>query len=242
MYFSDIHSHILYGTDDGPKTREEMFKTVDLAYKNGIRLICATPHFHPGYFGDNRESTARSYAVLTEYCDSKYPDIELFLGNELFYLPESIGWLKNGVCLPMGNSRTVLVEFDVNSSEDYIAEAVDRILNVGYLPIIAHAERYRKLSMGRIWAIKQNGALVQANAGVFNAGVLLLGEKRRLNMMLDDNLIDFVSSDTHGTTKRVPDIQSAYDYILKKCGREIADKLCYKNAKRLLSLKGLEEG
>lgn len=242
MYFSDIHSHILYGTDDGPKTREEMFKTVDLAYKNGIRLICATPHFHPGFFGDNRESTAHAYAVLSEYCSSKYPDIELFLGNELFYMPESIGWIKNGVCNPMGDSRTVLVEFDVDSSEDYIAEAVDRILNAGYLPIIAHAERYRKLSCGRLWAIKQNGALVQVNAGAFDAHPLMFGIKRRLKQMLADNLVDFVSSDAHGSTKRVPNVKFAYDYLASKHGKEIADKLCCKNAKKLLSLKGSEEG
>ncbi len=242
MYFSDIHSHILFGTDDGPKSCEVMYKTVDLAYKNGIRLICATPHFHPGYFGDNRDKTMHAFALLNEYCEKRYPDIELYLGNELYYMPESVSWLKNNICKPLGDTRAVLVEFDVDAKEDHIAEGVDRILNAGFVPIIAHAERYGKLGIGRLWALKQNGALVQVNAEAFDMHPLMFGIKARLKRMLSDDLIDFVASDAHGITRRTPQIASAYEYLLHKYGSNVADKLCYKNAKNLLSNRGSEEG
>ena len=55
MYFSDIHTHVLHATDDGAKKREDMYEMIDAAYKSGTRLICATPHFAPDFFGDNRE-------------------------------------------------------------------------------------------------------------------------------------------------------------------------------------------
>ena len=241
MYFSDIHSHILYGTDDGPKNREEMFKTVDLAYENGIRLICATPHFHPGFFGDNREKASRAFDDLAEYCKNKYPDLELYIGNELYYMHEAIAWLKNGICKPMGETRSVLVEFDVESSENFIAEGVDRILNAGFVPIIAHAERYEKLGFGRIWAMKQNGAMVQVNASSFVTNLFDFGTKKRIKQMLSEDMIDFVSSDAHGFSRRPPEIEGAYKYLQKKYGSVLADRLCYENAKKLLLNKGSEE-
>lgn len=234
MPFSDIHSHILYGTDDGPKTREDMFKMVDTAYRNGIRLICATPHFHPGFFGDNRNSTEHAFDVLAEYCNDKYPDVQLFLGNELYYMNESVSWLRSGVCRTMGKTRHVLVEFDVMSSEDAIAEAVDRLLNAGFVPIIAHAERYSRLSLGRLWALRQNGALVQVNAQSFKNHPLMLGLKKRLKMMLSEEFVDFVSTDAHGLVRRVPDMNYAYEYLINKYGKETAKNLCYTNAMQLL--------
>ena len=53
MDFSDLHIHILCGVDDGAKTEADMYAMADAAYSGGTRIICATPHFHPGYFGDN---------------------------------------------------------------------------------------------------------------------------------------------------------------------------------------------
>ena len=242
MSFSDIHMHILYGTDDGPKTREAMFEMVDTAYKNGIRLICATPHFHPVIFGDNRESAVHAFEVLTQYCKEQYTDLSLFLGNELFYVNEAVSWLKNGICRPAGNTRHVLVEFSVTASEDTIAENVDRLLNMGYVPIIAHAERYRKLSAGRLWVIRQNGALVQMNASSLCFKPTMFCQNNRVKNMLNKGLVDFISTDAHGVTRRPPEMKEAYDYLLKKYGKEYADNLCRDNAIKLLCHdKNLEE-
>lgn len=241
MFFSDIHMHILYGTDDGPKTPEEMFKMADIAYKNGTRLICATPHFCPGNFGDNRERSEQAFKVLKEYCKEKYPDLKLYLGNEFYYLLEGLSWLKSGVCHTMGNTRYALVEFDVNASENEIAEGIDRILNSGFVPIIAHAERYRKLSFKRLWAIRQNGALVQVNAQSFKTDFFTLGVKARLKVMLFENGVDFVSSDAHGLVHRVPDMTYAYNYLVEKYGDEYAERLCHGNAENLIFADMSEE-
>ena len=230
MPFSDIHTHILYKTDDGAKTREEMFELVGKAYEHGTRLLCATPHFHPGYFGDNREEMQYAFAVLSEYCKEKYPDLTLVLGNELFYTHDSISWMKNNLCIPMGNTRYVLTEFSVDDSEDYIAEGILRLLNIGYIPIIAHAERYRKLSMGRLWALRQNGVLVQVNSQSLDFSPVRFMLKKRSVQLLDEKLVDFISSDAHDVSKRPPLMQNAYDCLLKKYGNEYAEQLCYSNA------------
>lgn len=87
MFFTGIHIHALYGVDDGAKTEEEMQAIVDASYADGIRALCVTPHFHPGYFGDNGNQVEATYQRLKAYIQQKYPDMELYQGNELQIQP-----------------------------------------------------------------------------------------------------------------------------------------------------------
>ena len=61
MQFSDIHIHVLYNCDDGAKSMEDMYKMIDAAYVDGTRYICLTPHYNPGYFGENSEKSKASF-------------------------------------------------------------------------------------------------------------------------------------------------------------------------------------
>ena len=85
MNYADIHMHALFGVDDGPATEKEMFQIMDAAYEDGARLICLTPHFHPGYFGDNRSKTESAFRILLDYEHTAHPDLKLYLANELRY-------------------------------------------------------------------------------------------------------------------------------------------------------------
>jgi len=40
----DIHSHILYGLDDGAKTLEESIEMFQIGFNDGLRIIVAPPH------------------------------------------------------------------------------------------------------------------------------------------------------------------------------------------------------
>ena len=48
MEYTDIHSHILPGVDDGATDMEETLAMLKEAYEQGIRTIFATPHYIPG--------------------------------------------------------------------------------------------------------------------------------------------------------------------------------------------------
>ena len=43
--FTDIHTHILPGVDDGAPTVAEALKLVKMAWENGTRTIFLTPHY-----------------------------------------------------------------------------------------------------------------------------------------------------------------------------------------------------
>lgn len=232
MVFSDIHSHILYQTDDGPKTKEEMFALLDQAYKDGIRHLCLTSHFHPGFYGNNTARKEEAFQTLFAYTSKKYPDLSLYQGNELYYSPDCVSWLHQGLCQTLNNSRYVLVDFSHQVSYREIADGLKSLLSAGYIPILAHAERYR-LKAKQIISLKQLGVLIQLNAQA------ILGEngflkKHKTKKILSEHLADFVATDTHDITYRSPKMEKCYHYVAKHYGSSYADFIFHEHALELL--------
>ena len=46
----DIHSHLIFGVDDGASSIDESLRMVEEAEKLGIKVIVATPHFQEDLF------------------------------------------------------------------------------------------------------------------------------------------------------------------------------------------------
>ena len=51
----DIHCHLLYGVDDGPKEIEESVKMLKSASEQGVTDIVLTPHYRRGMFKFDKE-------------------------------------------------------------------------------------------------------------------------------------------------------------------------------------------
>lgn len=233
MPFTDIHIHALFGVDDGAKTEKEMYAIVDASYADGIRTICLTPHFHPGYFGDNRAASDRAFEQLRSYCREQYADLELFLGNELRYSKDCISWLEHGACRTIHDSRYVLVDFQATEEASDITRGAERLLNTGYIPILAHVERYRNLDMQTIRKLRIYGILIQMDAqSVFRA--FGFGPQHRCKKMLSEQLVDIVASDAHNLTSRPPILSDCYSYIARHYGTEYANAICMRNANSIL--------
>ena len=235
MNFSDIHIHALFGSDDGARSAIDMKNIIDAAYNDGARYICLTPHFHPGYYGENREKSAAAFSELSEYVGSTYDDLNIAIGNELYYTRGSEQWLRDGACRTLNKTNYVLVDFPLNEEKRTIDDAINRLLNAGYHPILAHVERYRNLfsDISFLFACKQRGALIQIDSmSLF--GAFGFKTKRFVSKILANRLADFVSSDAHDTVKRPPKINCAYERIVKKYGKEYADKICFENAKQMI--------
>ncbi len=232
MVFADIHNHLLYGADDGAEDYAEMIKMADIAYEEGIRFLCATPHFCPTEFGNNSEISKTAFSELEKYCSEKYPDLKLILGNEAFYMEETLSWIKSGLCRTIGTTRYILVEFNMNEAERKIFENIYAIMTAGYVPILAHAERYSKVSMNLLRKFHEDGVLIQVNSDSFFCGLSFF-RKIRLKMLLMEKIVDFVSTDAHSSQDRAPRMKKCYEHIVEKYGEEYANNICCKNAVNL---------
>lgn len=234
MYFADIHIHALCKVDDGAKSEEEMLAMVEAAYTDGARYLLLTPHCHPGYFGENRDRIDKSFSLLQAMVPERFPDLHLALGNELRYHNGCEEWLRKGLCRTLNNGRYVLVDFTSDEDSKYIVEALERLLNSGYVPILAHAERYHRLNrnLRTIRSLREKGVLIQVDARAPLGGYGICVRRRSI-AILREGLADFVASDAHDCKSEPPGISDCYTYIKKRWGEEYAEHLCLAHAKRL---------
>lgn len=228
--FFDFHCHILYGVDDGPASPSGMFEMVKSAYFCGIRKIIVTPHCNPQLFGFSPERLNEAYAELTEYCKSKFPDLEIYKGAELFAYTRFPGPISENLPVFIADGKKVLTEFLPDSDFRFVSELVTTLISAGITPVIAHIERYRLLSKNNVIALKKLGAVITLNASFFcKTGFFRRAKFLRL---INDGIIDMVASDAH----RPEDYgiySDCYDFLVKKSGRQKADQLFYMNAARL---------
>lgn len=232
MDFVDIHNHSLYGIDDGPKSQAEMQRMLDDAYAGGTRVICFTPHLHPGMFPTDDSSREAAFLAAKEYANSKYPEMELFLAGELRYSRNCMNWFCESRFGCMG-LKSVLVDFSADETEKRILQGIHDLLRHGYLPILAHAERYKNLPLAQIEALRRNDVLIQTDTKSFFGG-FGFKTKLRAKHMLKKDLIDIISSDAHDCSRRPADMRECYQYIKEKKGAAYAQALCASNARRLL--------
>ena len=63
----DIHTHILFGVDDGSKNLEMSLKMARIAYESGVDTIIATPHCMPGIYNNYAsEKLEHRFQILKE--------------------------------------------------------------------------------------------------------------------------------------------------------------------------------
>lgn len=237
---TDIHIHLLSGVDDGAKDENRMYEMLDAAYADGTRVICATPHFHPGFWGDNKEASSKSFDKLKSYAE-KYDDLQLYIGNEIRYSPNCLEWIENGMCRALNNTRYVLIDFLEDDKADYIVSSTLKVLNTGYVPILAHAERYEEFhgDFREIIQLKQCGVVIQIDAQS-PLGGWGRGSKKRSRKIIGNHLADIVASDAHNVSSRPPQMSNCYNYVVKNCGEWYANEIFWKFPKMILEDKVFE--
>lgn len=228
----DIHCHILPGVDDGSKGLEESKWMLRKEYSDGVRRIIVTPHFRYKMFEPPMQAVQKQFLRLQEAAREVGDDLKLYLGCELHASMDMVSCLKKGERLTMAGSRYVLVEFGNNDEKSYIRERVQKLKLNGYLPIVAHVERYRaaKGNMDFIEELKEQGALIQVNADSIS-GKDGLPMKWFTKKLMKQDLIDFIGSDGHGQKSRIPDMGKCCTQVIKTMGEGYARKIFVDNPK-----------
>ena len=235
MSFADIHNHMLYGVDDGAKTLEETRALIDAAYADGVRHLCFTPHYHPAYFGEHQEEIAAGFRAAEAYAASSYPDLRLYLGNELRYERSCLEWLEQKRCRTLNGTRYLLVDFLYPEPAEAIMEAMLRVMNGGYIPVLAHVERYESLhrDLREVERMKSRGVVLQVDAQS-PLGGLGLGAKHRSRRLLASGMIDLVASDAHNLNRRPPQLRPCFEFISRRYGEDYAIQLFWETPLRIL--------
>ena len=234
--YTDIHCHVLFGVDDGAQSMDESVRMLRQMYDEGIREAILTPHYHRGHAQADVAKIHKRFDELCEYAayDEKAGAIRLHLGCELYYYPSATEWLDEGSVLSMAGSRYVLLEFGFTMDKRLINEGVSNVVRAGYIPILAHVERYEglKFKVSNVRELVDMGALIQINSE--SVGFALRGRKSFTAKLLREGIVHFVATDAHDTMGRAPRLAKAAGYIAKHYGEDYCRKLFYENAAEII--------
>ncbi len=227
----DIHTHILPFVDDGSQSVNNSIEIMKVCYLKGVREFIFTPHYRKDEYEPDVQTLLKTYSEFTKEVERNFEDVKTYLGEEVFCDGKIYDLLKSGKVLTINNTKAVLLEFNYTAPTD-IADYVYNIKSLGYLPIVAHVERYEYLNdESDFYEIKQSGALIQVNASSI-VGKLCKPYRKKVIKLLKNNLVDFISSDVHEDREVV--IDKAYEFISKKFSKSVADDLFENNAKKYL--------
>lgn len=240
--FIDIHCHILPHVDDGSKNMQMSIEMLEIAYREGIREIVATPHYHPGRPKIKHARIMEQYEKFKKEVIRRHPDMTLHLGREVYYTSDILKEIEQGSPLSMVGSHYILVEYSPSTEYSYIRASIYNLLQAGLLPIIAHVERYKHLAETNdyVHELKKMGAFIQINSASV-MGKTGIREKIYVRKLLKMKYVDFISTDAHSVGTRAPYMRKCSMYVAKKYGQDYADKLLKDNPKIVIEGIKLEE-
>lgn len=234
--YTDIHTHILPGIDDGSKDWEMTENMLKAAVIQGVETIIATPHNYPGRTPQDSDKIRRLCEETQKIGQKILPSLRVLTGNEILYRPEVTKELASGHALTLADSSYVLIEFLPHESFRVVLEGMNELLENGYYPVLAHVERVKDVfdSEENISRLLRMGCCLQSNCGSL-MGNLFDRRSARLRKMITKRQIHFLGSDCHNTQSRPPVYDDCIRSLKKKISQDILDQLLYTNPKQLQS-------
>lgn len=224
--FIDIHSHFLYGIDDGAASKEIMENMLDAAWTDGVREMIATPHIMPGLQQMRLDLIQERMNEARHYCLQKKYNILLNSGAEILFSPMMELFIQEHPLPTLSESSYILLEFLPNVSYETIASAIEMLSRSGYQVILAHVERYGALfHRNNAYRLKDRyGIAYQLNCSTVIDGVGLW-RNRKVRRWLQEGMIDRIASDCHDDRIRQIRMNEAYEKMCCCYGNVLADKM-----------------
>lgn len=191
--FTDWHSHILPGVDDGVREMEDSLAILRRYEEVGIKRVWLTPHIMEDYPNTPDSLRARFKELQEAY---KGPvELRLAAENMLDSLFEER--LAAGDFLPIGEEgKHLLVETSYMNPPYGFKDMLQRTMAAGYFIVLAHPERYRYMDENDYRELKSMGVLFQTNFASLVGGY---GEsaRKKAEWLLKEGMIDVTGSDLH---------------------------------------------
>lgn len=234
--FKDIHSHVLPCIDDGAESMKSSLEILKKMKKSGTKDLFLTPHYcQRRGFRPDKERILSVFESLKKACEKEGIDINFHTGCEIEYSADVPELLKADKLLTLANSKYVLIEFAPYTNSRDMIDAVNTIVQLGLIPIIAHIERYPAIrgNTEDLLYLKKIGAKIQVN--LENLAKKPLFADRFLKSIISLEIIDFVAGDVHFNSYTSSDIKKCAVLAQKYASNEYAENILFKNAEKILS-------
>ena len=192
-----MHSHLIPGIDDGAPTMDHSMAMLNKFAQLGYRKVITTPHILGEVHPNTPEIILSGLEEVRKELKALHITIELEAAAE-YYCDESLlPKIKAKNILTFG-ANYVLMEFSMLSPSQYEAQAFFDLQVAGYVPVLAHFERYPYYhgNFEKVEELRARNIKIQVNLGSLT-GHYGPGVKKMAEELIKKGLVDFLGSDCH---------------------------------------------
>lgn len=195
--FTDIHSHLIPGIDDGAKTSEDAIKLITELEKIGFKQFITTPHIIHNLWNNTHQTIKEGEKSLNNYLIENSNKKVVKASAEYMMDTYFLELLQKEKLLTLKDFY-ILVEMSYLNPPLQLLDIIFDIQVAGYKPILAHPERYLFYhnNFDAYHKLRKAGCLFQLNllsvTGYYGENVARTAQK-----LLSNNMIEFVGSDVH---------------------------------------------
>ncbi len=198
--YTDIHSHLIPGIDDGAKTMEASVEMIRSFQDQGYTKLITTPHIMSHRFPNTKDVLEEGLVALKKELVSQNIEMEIAVASE-YYLDETVMELVEKREILSFGENYMLFEMSYVQPLHHLEEMLFKIEVAGYTPVLAHPERYVYMhdDFSKYERLKEKGVLFQLNipslGGYYSKPV-----QKAAKRLVDAGMVDMLGSDAHKMT------------------------------------------
>jgi protein-tyrosine phosphatase len=196
----DLHSHLLPGVDDGPRSDDDSVLLASAAAADGVSVMAATPHLRHDYPTVVPAELAARCERLSSRLRAEGIALDVVPGGEV-----DVHWGQTAsdedLRLVSYGQRGIwlLVETPYPPVTDMFDELVFTLTARGFRTLLAHPERNAAFQQRpeRLRALVERGSLLQITAHALVAAERRSPTRRLAEALVRDSLAHVLASDAH---------------------------------------------
>lgn len=240
----DLHNHMLPELDDGARNWDEATAIAKAAKADGISAIVCTPHWVLNRYENDATTIIAKVHQLRQVLKAQRIRLQVHPGAEIHLDPSFLDGIDHSRLLTINDTgRYALLELPMYVNPGTVEPLLDRFLEDGVVPVIAHPERYLWTAshLDKFEAWVRRGMLIQLTAAS------LLGhfgrDIERLSVeFLRRRWVHVLATDSHGLKLRSPVLSQARDRAAEVVGRRRARRLVSDHPRRIAAGQPLHPG
>jgi len=219
---TDMHSHLLPGIDDGSPDLTTSIYLIKGLIELGYKKLITTPHIYTDLYPNTKQTIHAAYELLKKELEKEELSIDIQPAAEYFIDEVFAEKLQKGEELLPLKENKVLVEISFVSPPREFNHVIFDMVTGGYVPIIAHPERYAYYHRDKdiYEQFKHQGCLIQVNMlsliGYYGKPI-----QDMAIYLAKNGMIDLLGTDLHHgrhlAELQSPEMIDAVQEVLKNC-------------------------